>query len=64
MEFPERLTDLRKERGVTQQSVTDQVELSVLQIRAVREVRKPLRVEATAGGVQRSAVSPASRLKL
>lgn len=33
MEFPERLTALRKERGLTQQALADQVELAVLQIR-------------------------------
>lgn len=33
MEFPERLTALRKERGLTQQALADQVGLAVLQIR-------------------------------
>lgn len=33
MEFPERLTALRKERGMTQQALADQVGLAVLQIR-------------------------------
>lgn len=33
MEFPERLTALRKERGLTQQTLADQVGLAVLQIR-------------------------------
>jgi transcriptional regulator with XRE-family HTH domain len=33
MEFPERLTALRKERGMTQQVLADQVGLAVLQIR-------------------------------
>lgn len=33
MEFPERLTALRKARGLTQQSLADQVGLAVLQIR-------------------------------
>ncbi|MFN7508140.1 MAG: helix-turn-helix domain-containing protein [Betaproteobacteria bacterium] len=33
MEFPERLTALRKERGLTQQALADQVGLAVLQVR-------------------------------
>lgn len=33
MEFPERLTALRKARGLTQQALADQVGLAVLQIR-------------------------------
>jgi transcriptional regulator with XRE-family HTH domain len=33
MEFPERLATLRKERGLTQQALADQVGLAVLQIR-------------------------------
>jgi transcriptional regulator with XRE-family HTH domain len=33
MKFPERLAALRKERGLTQQALADQVELAVLQIR-------------------------------
>jgi transcriptional regulator with XRE-family HTH domain len=33
MEFPERLAALRKERGLTQQTLADQVSLAVLQIR-------------------------------
>jgi len=33
MKFPERLAALRKERGLTQQSLADQVGLAVLQIR-------------------------------
>lgn len=33
MEFPERLTLLRKERGLTQQTLADTVGLAVLQIR-------------------------------
>lgn len=33
MEFPERLAALRKERGMTQQALADQVGLAVLQIR-------------------------------
>lgn len=33
MEFPERLTALRKERGLTQQALADAVGLAVLQIR-------------------------------
>ena len=33
MEFPERLTALRKEPGMTQQALADQVGLAVLQIR-------------------------------
>jgi transcriptional regulator with XRE-family HTH domain len=33
MEFPERLAALRKERGMTQQALADQVNLAVLQIR-------------------------------
>ena len=33
MEFPERLTVLRKERGLTQQALADAVGLAVLQIR-------------------------------
>ena len=33
MEFPERLATLRKERGMTQQALADQVGLAVLQIR-------------------------------
>lgn len=33
MEFPERLAALRKERGLTQQALADQVGLAVLQIR-------------------------------
>lgn len=33
MEFPERLVALRKERGLTQQALADQVGLAVLQIR-------------------------------
>lgn len=33
MEFPERLTALRKARGLTQQALADQVNLAVLQIR-------------------------------
>ena len=33
MEFPERLAVLRKERGLTQQALADQVGLAVLQIR-------------------------------
>jgi transcriptional regulator with XRE-family HTH domain len=33
MEFPERLTALRKERSLTQQALADQVGLAVLQIR-------------------------------
>lgn len=33
MEFPERLTALRKERGMTQQALANQVGLAVLQIR-------------------------------
>jgi transcriptional regulator with XRE-family HTH domain len=33
MEFPERLTTLRKERGLTQQALADQVGVHVLQIR-------------------------------
>lgn len=33
MEFPERLTALRKGRGMTQQALADQVGLAVLQIR-------------------------------
>jgi transcriptional regulator with XRE-family HTH domain len=33
MEFPERLAALRKERGLTQQALADQVGLAVLQVR-------------------------------
>lgn len=33
MEFPERLTALRKARGLTQQALADAVDLAVLQIR-------------------------------
>lgn len=33
MEFPERVTALRKERGLTQQALADQVGVHVLQIR-------------------------------
>jgi transcriptional regulator with XRE-family HTH domain len=33
MEFPERLSTLRKARGLTQQALADQVDLAVLQIR-------------------------------
>jgi transcriptional regulator with XRE-family HTH domain len=33
MEFPERLTALRKERGLTQQALADQVGVHVLQTR-------------------------------
>ncbi|MCT2387984.1 helix-turn-helix domain-containing protein [Erwinia pyrifoliae] len=33
MEFPERLTSLRKERGMTQQALADSIGMHVLQIR-------------------------------
>jgi transcriptional regulator with XRE-family HTH domain len=60
MEFPERLTALRKERGLTQQALADQVGVHVLQIRryeggnsqptldVIRRLAQALRVSADA----------------